>query len=145
LEGSMQTIAIFVAVAFAGLAMLHIYWALGGKLDIKKVIPVVNGDPVFTPGVLGTFAVAVALVCFAAVAMAIGFPDVMSADYKPYLKFPGFAIGAVLIIRAIGDFRYVGFFKRVRGSHFATYDSWIFSPFCLLAGGAFLLLATSQT
>ena len=141
----MQPIAILVAVAFAGLAMLHIYWAFGGKLDIKKVIPVVNGDPVFTPGILCTFAVAVALVCFAAVALALGFSDVMSADYQPYLKFPGFAIGAVLIIRAIGEFRYVGFFKRTRGSDFATYDSWIYSPFCLLAGGAFLLLAANQT
>jgi len=141
----MQTIAILVAVAFAGLAILHIYWALGGKLDIKKVIPVANGDPVFTPGVLGTFAVAVALVCFAAVALALGFCGVISANYQPYLKFPGFAIGAVLIIRAIGEFRYVGFFKRVRGSDFSTYDSWIYSPFCLLAGGAFLLLAASQT
>jgi len=33
----MQTIAIFVAVAFAGLAMLHIYWALGGKSESKRL------------------------------------------------------------------------------------------------------------
>ena len=44
------------------------------------------------------------------------------------------AVGVVLLARAVGDFRYVGFFKRVRGSRFATLDSRYFSPLCLLLG-----------
>ena len=115
----MKIVAILIAVAFVVLAVLHIYWALGGEIDIRKVIPVVEGKPVFTPGVLGTFIVAGVLICF--------------------------AIGAVLVLRAIGEFRYVGFFKRVRGSDFATYDNWFYSPFCLLVGSAFLFLAANQT
>ena len=34
--------------------------------------------------------------------------------------------------RAIGDFKYVGFFKRVRGSKFARMDTLVYSPLCLL-------------
>ena len=141
----MHTISILVATAFAGLALLHIYWALGGKLDTRKMIPVVNGKPVFTPGAFGAFVVAMVLACFAAVALALGFCDIVAVDYQPYVKFPGFAVGGVLFLRAIGEFRYVGFFKRVRGSDFAKYDNWLYSPFSLFAGSAFLFLAANQT
>ena len=141
----MQTISITVAVAFAGLAILHIYWALGGKLDIRKMIPVVNDEPVFTPGVFGTFVVAGMLTCFAIVALALGFYDTVSVNHQPYLKITGFTIGAVLVLRAIGEFKYIGFFKRVRGSKFATYDNWLYSPFCMFTGSAFIFLAANQT
>ena len=60
----MKIVAILIAVAFIVLAVLHIYWALGGKLDIRKMIPVVNDKPVFTPGVFGTFVVAGVLIRF---------------------------------------------------------------------------------
>lgn len=73
---------------------------------------------------------------------------VVGASYAaaliPYAALLGFAVGGVLVLRAVGEFKYVGFFKRVKGSKFATYDSWLFSPFCLLAGGAFLALAASR-
>jgi hypothetical protein len=141
----MQIMASLVAIAFALLAILHIYWALGGKLDIQKMIPVVNDKPIFTPGVLGTFVVAIMLICFAAIALALGFGGAVSVDYRPYVKFAGFAVGAILVLRAIGEFRYVGFFKRIRGSEFATYDNRIYSPFCFLAGSAFFYLAASST
>ena len=34
--------------------------------------------------------------------------------------------------RGIGDFRYVGFFKRVKGSLFATRDTYLYSPLCMV-------------
>ena len=40
-------------------------------------------------------------------------------------------LAVVLLLRAIGDFRYVGFFKRVRGTPFAELDTRFFSPLCL--------------
>jgi hypothetical protein len=43
-----------------------------------------------------------------------------------------FALAAGLLARAIGEFRYVGFFKQVRGSRFATLDTLVYSPVCLL-------------
>lgn len=35
------------------------------------------------------------------------------------------------LLRSIGDFRYVGFFKRARGSRFAELDTRFYSPLCL--------------
>ena len=46
----------------------------------------------------------------------------------------------LLLLRAIGDFHLVGFFKTVRGSRFAWLDSSLYSPLCLaLALGVFVV------
>ena len=50
-----------------------------------------------------------------------------------------YALALGLIARAIGEFKYVGFFKKVRGSEFARTDTLLYSPLCLMmaAVGAF--------
>ena len=48
------------------------------------------------------------------------------------------AVGGILLPRAVGEFRLVGFFKRVRGSGCARLDTFVYSPLCLaLAVGIF--------
>ena len=138
----MNVVSIIVAIAFAVLAILHIYWASGGRLNIRKMVPVAGGEPLFIPGPVGTFVVAVILICFTMVALGLGFYNMVSVACQPYLEIAGYTIGGVLVLRSIGEFRYVGFFKRVRGSEFAKIDSWVYSPFCLLTGSAFLFLAS---
>ena len=39
-------------------------------------------------------------------------------------------MAAVFALRAVGDFRCVGFFKRVKDTPFAVWDSRLFSPLC---------------
>jgi len=73
------------------------------------------------------------------------FKGFVPTGYGPSVKYTGFAVGVVLVLRAIGDFKYVGFFKRVRRSDFAKFDNWIYSPFCFLAGSAFFYLAAWAT
>ncbi len=50
----------------------------------------------------------------------------------PLLRTGSGAVALVFAARAIGDFRYVGFSKRVRGSPFARRDTYVYSPLCLL-------------
>ena len=55
-------------------------------------------------------------------------------------------VGAVSLafgLRALGDFRYVGFSKRVRDGVFARRDTWLYSPLCALI--AILALALART
>ena len=139
---TMQIIATFLAVSFAGLAILHLYWAGGGSVGLNSAVPTTEDTPIFTPGPVATTAVALLLAGFAMVALALGFGWI-SASLVPYATFMGYALGIVLILRAVGEFRYVGVFKRIKTSKFARYDTWLFSPFCLLAGLAFLLLAAN--
>ena len=47
------------------------------------------------------------------------------------LSWLSLALALGLLARAIGEFKYVGFFKRVRGSRFARLDTLIYSPLCL--------------
>jgi catechol 2,3-dioxygenase-like lactoylglutathione lyase family enzyme len=47
----------------------------------------------------------------------------------------------VFLLRAVGDFRLVGFFKRVRGTPFARWDTRLFSPLCVALGLASLWVA----
>lgn len=54
----------------------------------------------------------------------------------------GLALG--LLLRAVGDFRYVGFFKSVRDSRFATMDTWCYSPVCLALSIGVAYVATHQ-
>ncbi len=142
----METIAIILLISFVGLAALHLYWALGGKFGMSAALPEIDGAPVFTPGAVATIAVAFVLTGFGLIALVLGFGFGVSyaPALTPYAVPLGFTFGGVLVLRAVGEFKYVGFFKRVKGSKFATYDSWLFSPFCLLAGGAFLALAAAQ-
>ena len=45
---------------------------------------------------------------------------------------------AIFALRALGEFRLLGFFKHVRGTRFVTMDSFVYAPLCLvLAVGIF--------
>lgn len=48
------------------------------------------------------------------------------------VRFGIWALALVLLLRAIGDFRYVGLSKRVRRTQFAVLDTRFFTPLCLV-------------
>jgi Protein of unknown function (DUF3995) len=52
-----------------------------------------------------------------------------------------FGLGAVFVVRSVGDFRPLGFFKRARGSRFARLDTFVYAPLCLILGLAALFVA----
>ena len=70
------------------------------------------------------------LVAAASVAAAAAlFPTSMS---PVLLKGAAGLLAFVFAARAIGDFNYVGFFKRVKGSRFAKRDTYLYSPLCVV-------------
>lgn len=128
-----NAIAIFVSATFAVLALWHFYMALLPRSGVSGAVPSVEGKPLFTPSRGSTVAVGVALIVFAGlVAATAGFVSVGLPS--PVLAWASYALAAGLALRAIGDFRYVGLFKRIRGNKFATLDTYIYSPLCLLLG-----------
>lgn len=128
-----QIAAVAVAVVLAVLSVLHVYWGLRGEFGRSAAIPEVEGRPLFLPTPAACFAVAALL------AVAVGLL-LIGGRYLPDLgpRWLGtvgpLAVGVVLVARAVGDFKYVGFFKRVHGSRFAVLDSRYFSPLCLALG-----------
>jgi hypothetical protein len=51
--------------------------------------------------------------------------------------------GTAFVARALVPNRYVGFFKRLRSTRWARYDTRLYSPLFLLLGSALLALAWS--
>jgi hypothetical protein len=87
----------------------------------------VDGRRALAPSTIGTLAVAAALF-FAASVVAIAGGLIEVGDFRGAFRILAFGLGARFIGRAIGDFRLVGFFKRVRGTKFAHLDTSVFSP-----------------
>jgi uncharacterized membrane protein YozB (DUF420 family) len=112
---------------FLIIAGFHFYWAFGGKFGSQAVIPKIEDKLVFKPSILATILVALA--------MLVG----VWLSWKPKLNnhdiifiYGNVAIGIVMLIRAVGDFKYVGFFKKIKGTFFAQNDTRYYSPLCLL-------------
>ncbi|HEY2370749.1 MAG TPA: DUF3995 domain-containing protein [Polyangiaceae bacterium] len=129
-----------LAAVFAALAALHVYWAAGGRLGATAVVPEVNGKATIHPGPLATLtAASLLLAACAFVAMRSG----LAPNIAPRLVHLATCVIAITFaLRAVGEFRTVGFFKKVRGTRFARWDTRFFSPLCvaIAAGCTFLAL-----
>jgi hypothetical protein len=132
-------LGILLAVVFAILSLFHIFWAAGGRLGGKAAIPTANGERLFNPSTLGTILVAAALLL--AMLVVLGRIGVWGANLPAWIFHLGASgISLLFLLRAIGDFHYLGFFKSVSETDFARWDTWLFSPLCLfIAVVAFLI------
>ena len=140
-------LAIGVAGVFATLAGLHVAWALSGRSAGALVPARADGAPLFRPSRGLTLLIALALAAAAALVLGrVGLlPTPAGADPARWdrgYRAGTWALGAVLALRVVGDFRYVGLCKRERGTRFATLDTRVYTPCCaLLAAGVFALAA----
>lgn len=125
-----DAVGIILCGVFAALAGLHLYWAAGGRWGADVTVPEVEGRALFTPSPAATVAVAVALVMAMIVVLGrIGALDGLAPEWT--FHWGTWAIALVFSLRAIGEFRLVGFFKRIRDTRFAHWDTFVYSPLCL--------------
>lgn len=114
-------------IIFLGISSIHFYWAFGGKFGVNAVIPETKGKAAFKPPVLATIFVAFAMLIGAWLSWTpVGSPE------SRILIYGNLAIGIIFLIRAIGDFKYVGFTKKIKDSVFAKNDNRYYSPLCLI-------------
>ena len=124
-------VAWVISSAFVALALWHFTMALLPRSDMSGAVPSAQGKPLFVPSRAATVAVGIVLLMFSFLVAAtarivtVGVPEAV-------LSWLCYALAAGLLARAVGDFKYVGFFKPVRDSRFATLDTFVFSPLCLL-------------
>jgi Protein of unknown function (DUF3995) len=135
----LATIIVTLLLIVAG---IHLYWAAGGLRGKMAAIPQINGFPAFLPS-SGATLVAALFLSLCAILIASDstiIPLLLPRVLENWLMY-GLSLGFAL--RAMGDFRLVGFFKRVRGSRFAKLDTFVFSPFCVVLAIAVFLIAFS--
>ena len=137
---SKAMIGLALGAVFGLLAALHVFWAFGGLWGSGAGVAEIDGRPRFVPSRGATLAVAAALAGAAGVVLARA--DLILRSAPPWTsQWAAGVLGAVFVLRSIGDFRLMGFFKSVRGTRFAVWDTWLYSPLCLLLGLGALWLA----
>ena len=112
---------------------VHIYWGLGGNWGRQVAVPEREGMRTFQAGRVVTLVVAV-LFGFMALFFLYQTGRLRLFDHfvPKWLNHYGlWVLTGVFLLRAIGDFRYIGFTKKVRSTRFAELDTRFYSPLCL--------------
>jgi glucan phosphoethanolaminetransferase (alkaline phosphatase superfamily) len=138
-------ISISLFLIFLAISSIHFYWAFGGGWGADAVLPTSSDEntKVLNPSILATLIVALGLLSFGIFVLV---KSVFFIFTMPtWLDTSGlWIICTIFSLRALGDFHYVGFFKKIRNTKFAKNDSKIFTPLCLLIGVLALILALNQ-
>lgn len=133
----MYLLAIITVILLNIISFFHIYWAFGGKVGLDKVLPTKDGVRLLNPTRALTFFVGIVLFGFSGAAYLLYF-DTASLGIVVYI---GWMLSAIFFIRAIGEFNAIGFFKKIKNTEFAEYDTKYFSPLCLFLGVVFAILS----
>ncbi len=98
---------------------------------MNAVLPTIEGEEIIKPSPFITLIIAAAMGVFAFII--IGNLDIfrMYIDLS-FFKYATLTIGIIFTLRAMGDFRYVGFFKKATGTLFAKNDTRYYSPLCVV-------------
>lgn len=108
-------------------AVLHLYWALGGNAGQSLSAPELSGRAVFHVPRYSNAFVALGLL-LAALVLAARAGTFGRAGRTPVTATAARVLAIGFALRALGEFHYLGFFKSVRGTAFASYDTWFYSP-----------------
>ncbi|WP_353120485.1 DUF3995 domain-containing protein [Nitratidesulfovibrio sp.] len=135
-------LATIATVSLAAITLLHGAWVLGSTLWLDRVIPrtpdSVGGRPLFAMprGLTGAVTLVFALLALLP-GLTLGWLPLPSPRVAPTL-----CLGAafIFVVRAIGDFRYCGLFRRIRSTTFARWDARLYTPLCLLLAACYGLL-----
>lgn len=127
-------IAIFLFLIFLILSAIHFYWGAGGYWENEAVLPT-KDDSIKpkSPGAAATFIVAIGLLLIGLFILS----KVVFFNFTiPFWinKYGLWIIAAIFIIRAIGEFNYVGFFKKIKHTKFGYNDTKYYLPLCLIIG-----------
>ena len=127
-------LSLFLFLIFIVIGGFHFYWLFGGIWGLKKVIPTKNDKlnslkiPIYATLMVGIVLLLFGVLYFIKSGLtSIELPNGIT-------NFSYWFIPVIFILRAIGEFNYVGFFKKINNTEFSKADSKIFSPLCLIIG-----------
>ncbi len=137
-------ISVLLFVVFTFLSAIHFYWGFGGRWGSQAVFPTKdNSTKPQMPGIIPTFIVAFGL-------LTIGLFILQKAGFSNFTiplmldKYGLWVIAGIFIVRAIGEFNYVGFFKKIKHTKFGQNDTKYYSPLCLTIGILTIIMELSK-
>lgn len=138
----MTTLLSFILfLIFIVLALIHFNWVIGNTWGFDQSLPTdTQGERLFTPGKIDSAIVGFGLTAFGFFyLLQTGF---VSIEIPLWIeKYATWIIPAIFLLRALGDFKYLGFFKKIKDTQFGKIDTKFFAPLCLLIGVFGILVA----
>ena len=130
-------------IAFA--AAFHLHWALGGRTGLAVSLPQrPDGTPVMAHRI-GWWRPAAGIIAFGLVilgGLAVAVAQNATAPLPVGIARAALAVtGTGFILRAIVPTPWTGFFKSIRGTRWARYDSGLYSPLFLTLGASLIAIA----
>ena len=121
-------------IIFTILAIIHFNWAIGGKWGFDNALPTnEQGERVLNPKKIDCVIVGIGLLLMGT--FYLNRAGVIYIDLPSWAANSiGWVITAIFLLRAIGDFRYIGFTKKIRETDFGRNDSRYYAPLCLIIG-----------
>jgi hypothetical protein len=127
----MTALATVNSVVFFLLGALHFYWAVGGKWATDEVVPTKpTGEKLFNTSALSCVIVGSGLWLFAFVHV-VNARLIFVNTTLPVIHYVTLAMGIVFLVRFVGDFKWVGIFKKVKDTSFGKNDTLYYAPLCL--------------
>lgn len=127
-------LSILLGIILIGLGLIHFNWVMGGKFGFSESLPKKeNGERVFNPKKIDSAIVGIGLTIF-------GIFYVLKSGLIEFnlpswiMEYASWIVPIIFLLRAIGEFRYVGFFKSIKTTEFGKLDTKLFSPLCLAIG-----------
>jgi len=135
----MGWLAIVNAAIFLALGALHFYWAMGFTWALDVVVPAKpTGEKMLSPSAAASTVVGIGLCMMAVVHLANA--RLWLTEFPYVIKYSTLAMAVVFLLRAFGDFKWVGLFKKITTTPFAKNDTRYYVPLCLfLSASSFLL------
>lgn len=127
-------LSILLSIILIGLGLIHFNWVIGGKFGFAESLPTKeSGERVLNPKKIHSTVVGIGLTTFGIFyILKSGFIEYNLPEW--FMKYGSWIIPILFLLRAIGDFKYIGFFKSVKSTDFGKLDYKLFSPLCLIIG-----------
>lgn len=137
-------LSILLSIILIGLGIIHFNWAIGGKFGFSESLPTKeNGERVLNPKMADSIIVGLGLTIFGLFyLLKAGIVEINLPEW--IMKYGGWIIPSIFLLRAIGEFKYIGFFKKVKKTDFGKLDTKFFSPLCLFIGLCGLIIQLTK-
>ncbi len=122
--------SLLLCAIFILLSVIHFHWAFGGKYGFEQVLPTnEQGQKMLNPGKFDSAIVGLGLMIFGSFYL-LQSGLIVWVLLVWAISYGGWIIPSIFLLRAIGDFKYVGFFKKIKETSFGRRDTRIYSPLC---------------
>ena len=127
-----EVVAIILGIIFGLLSLLHVAWTIGIPWGFDAALPTnEEGKRVLNPTKRDSLIVAIGLGFFATFYL-LTYLGVRLTPSDTIEQVMSWVIPSIFVLRTLGDFKYVGLFKKVKTTPFARLDNRLILPLCML-------------